>query len=383
MVEISKSVLRIIGQTNARYGLIGEGDRVLLGLSGGKDSMMLASALARLKAHAPFNFDFLALTIHYGLGEDFGYLEAFCRDNAIPHEIYHSNIARTIDEKRRENSSFCSFCSRLRRGALYSYARTHGYNKLAIGHHLDDAMESFFMNLSYNGALRSLAPIYRADNGIYVIRPLIHVREAKAKDFVSKNALVTAPECNCPARQPANSKPPVAREKTKALLASMERENKDLFKSFANALGSLHLNTLFDTEYLELDTSVRQNLSRSDEIKRAMNKEHLCRKKAGQAQSKIDSIKANEVERKTHLDKANAIERRMDSTKTSEVHLNEANEAHSKIDSTKIEQVERKVDSTKASEIHLTKANAIERRIDSTKTSEVHSKSNKAKMGHS
>ena len=249
--QISKKILSTVGKSNARYQLIEEGDRVLLGLSGGKDSILLACILERMQRHAPFKFEFQALTIHYGLGEDFGYLTEICQRQGIPHKIYHTNIADTIKEKRREGSSYCSFCSRMRRGALYSYALENGYNKVAIAHHLDDAAESFFMNLTYNGALRSMPPKYKAENGLWVIRPLIHIRERQSIDFVSSQNIKTAPDCNCPAKQPDSDKPPIARLATKNFLHHLEKDNPEFFKSLKNAFSNLHANTFSDFNFLD------------------------------------------------------------------------------------------------------------------------------------
>lgn len=246
-VEISKRIISTFGRTNAHFGLIQAGDRVLVGLSGGKDSLLLATLLARLKRHAPFDFSFKALTVDYGIGEDFNYLKEYCIQNEIPHEVYTTNIMEVMQEKRRENSSYCSFCSRMRRGALYAKALEGGYNKLALGHHLDDAAESFFMNFSYNGAIRSMPPIYRAENGLLVIRPLIWLRERQMVDFVAKNGIQT-PLCNCPAQ---HDKPPYAREQTKAMLRKMELENSELFTSLKSAFERVHAETFMDTRFLE------------------------------------------------------------------------------------------------------------------------------------
>lgn len=251
MYEISKKILNIVGRTNAAYHLIGEGDKVLVGLSGGKDSILLSCILARMQAHAPFSFSFKAATVHYGLNEDLAWLTKLCQEQNIPHEILHTNIAKTIREKRREQSSYCSFCSRMRRGVLYNYALENGFNKLAIAHHLDDAVESFFMNFTYNGSLRSMPPIYKAENGLFVIRPLIHIRERQSIDFVKSQNIPTAPDCNCPAKQPDSDKPPIARLATKNFLREMERTNPTLFTSLKNAFCNLHANSFSDHAFLD------------------------------------------------------------------------------------------------------------------------------------
>ena len=250
-IEISKKILRITGSTNAEFGLIKEGDKILLGLSGGKDSILLATLLARLKKYAPFDFEFKALTVDYGRGGEYEYIFEYCEKLGIPYELYRTDIYKILEENRREGTVYCSFCSRMRRGALYSKALEGGFNKIALAHHLDDAAESFMMNLTYNGALRSMPPIYKAENGLYVIRPLIFVRERQIIDFIAKNNIYIAPDCNCPIMWQSDDKRPFAREKTKQMLKEMEMNNPDFFTSLKVTLGNVHLNSLFDKRYLD------------------------------------------------------------------------------------------------------------------------------------
>jgi len=256
VITLSKKILRTCGRTNVTYKLIEEGDRVLLGLSGGKDSLSLAHLLKHMSRSAPFKFEYKALTISYGIGEDFSYLENHCKEQGINHEIYHSNIMNIMQENVRENSSLCSFCARMRRGSLYTYALEHGYNKIALGHHLDDAAESFFMNLMFNGALRSMPPIYRAYNGLLVIRPLILVRERQLLDFVKEHGLSVFSDCNCPAKMADNPKKPYAREQVKHMLKEMEEKNHDLFKMISAGFMNLHAETFFNQNYFNLNEQV-------------------------------------------------------------------------------------------------------------------------------
>ena len=250
-IEISKKILRITGSTNAEFGLIKEGDKILLGLSGGKDSILLATLLARLKKYAPFDFEFKALTVDYGRGGEYEYIFEYCEKLGIPYELYRTDIYKILEENRREGTVYCSFCSRMRRGALYSKALEGGFNKIALAHHLDDASESFMMNLTYNGALRSMPPIYKAENGLYVISQLLFVRERQIIDFIAKNNIYIAPDCNCPIMWQSDDKRPFAREKTKQMLKEMEMNNPDFFTSLKVALGNVHLNSLFDKRYLD------------------------------------------------------------------------------------------------------------------------------------
>lgn len=244
MIEISKKLLRIVGQTNAKYKMFEENDRILLGLSGGKDSLNLAHILKHFQSVSPQNWDFKAVTLGYGMGENFDYLKTHCKEHDIDYEVIDSEIFELSKDKIRRNSSFCSFFSRMRRGYLYSYALKNGYNKLAIAHHLDDATESFFMNFTYNGALRTLAPKYRAQNGIVVIRPLIFAREKQLRDSAMRNGLQTIGDGACPAMR-FDVKMPHARFETKQLLANLESENPKLFISLKAAFENLHSDTFF------------------------------------------------------------------------------------------------------------------------------------------
>lgn len=242
---ISKKLLRLVGQTNAKYSMFEEGDKILLGLSGGKDSMVLAHLLKHFHSVSPLKWEFHTLTLSYGIGEDFSKLKAHLKEHEIPHDILESNIFEFGKEKIRPNTTFCSFCSRLRRGYLYSYAIKNGFNKLALAHHFDDAAESFFMNLSYNGAIRTLAPKYKAENGVSVIRPLILCRERQIRDCAINNEMpIMTEEESCPAKL-YGGKLPENRAQTKLKLAQMERENPKFFISLKAAFENIHADTFF------------------------------------------------------------------------------------------------------------------------------------------
>jgi tRNA(Ile)-lysidine synthase TilS/MesJ len=236
-----------LGRTNAEFNLIEEGDKILVGLSGGKDSLTMVHAMKEQQRRAPFKFDFIAVTVGYGMGENFDKLTAHCKDYEIPHVIHDTNIYDLAEEKIRKNSSFCSFFSRMRRGSLYGVAEKYGCNKVALGHHMDDAAESFFMNFIYNGQMRSLAPKYRAENGLIVIRPLIQMRERQLAAAAIDNDMPTIGDEACPSMR-FDVKMPHARAHTKELLSKMEKEFPSLFTSLNAAFKNISVDSFFDKE---------------------------------------------------------------------------------------------------------------------------------------
>lgn len=244
-IKLSKKIMRQIGRTNAEFGLIEEGDKILVGLSGGKDSLTMTHALLEQQRRAPFKFEILAVTVTYGMGEELSALRAHCDEHGIPHQIYETNTYEIAGEKIRQNSSFCSFFSRMRRGALYSAAQQFGCNKVALGHHLDDMAESFFMNLIYNGHMRALAPKYRAGNGLIVIRPLIQLRERQLAACAVENEMPTIGDEACPSMR-FDVKMPHARASMKSMLHEMEEKYPDLFVSFNSAFGHISDDTFFE-----------------------------------------------------------------------------------------------------------------------------------------
>ena len=236
-----------LGKTNAEFQLIEEGDKILVGLSGGKDSLTMIHAMKEQQRRAPFEFEFIAVTVSYGMGENFGKLSEHCKQYGIKHIVKETQTYDLAKEKIRKNSSYCSFFSRMRRGYLYSVAKELGCNKVALGHHMDDAAESFFMNFIYNGQMRSLAPKYTAGNGLVVIRPLIQMRERQLRAFVEDNDIEAIGDEACPAMR-FDVKMPYARAHMKEMLSSMEKEHPQLFTSLNAAFKNISVDSFFMTE---------------------------------------------------------------------------------------------------------------------------------------
>ena len=249
--ELSKKLIKQVARTNVEFELIKPKDRVLVGLSGGKDSLTLVHALKHIQRVAPYDFTFKAITIVYGMGENYDFLRRHCEEYGIEYDLYETEIFEIAKEKIRQNSSYCSFFSRMRRGALYTYALDNGFNKLALGHHLDDAIESFFMNMFYNGTMRSMPPIYKTQKGLHVIRPLIEVREAQLAGFVKRNGFMAVGDEACPAMR-FDIKEPYVREDMKHFVKELEGRFRDVVKYIKASFRHIHDDTFFDKERLRV-----------------------------------------------------------------------------------------------------------------------------------
>ena len=236
IIKMPKSLMRPIGQAVVEFEMIKEGDRVLLGLSGGKDSLTLLHALRHLQRHAPIKFSIAAITIDPEIeGFDPSVLKNYLAELDVPY-FYESNDMVKQAEEQMTNDSFCSFCSRMKRGIMYSTARRENYNVLALGQHLDDLAESFLMSAFHGGQLRTMKANYTNQDGdISIIRPMIYVRERQTNDFAKEVTLPVIPD-SCPACFDM----PTEREHMKKLLANEETHNSGLFKSLKTALNPLY-----------------------------------------------------------------------------------------------------------------------------------------------
>lgn len=232
MYALPKSLLRPIGRAVVQHQMIQAGDRVLLGLSGGKDSMTLLLALKHLQRHAPISFELAACTVDPEIpGFDPSPLADFLAELEIPY-FYESQGIMAQAEVSMQGDSFCSFCARMKRGILYSVARREGYGVLALGQHLDDMAESLLMSMMYQGKLHTMKANYRIDAGdLRVIRPLMRVRESQTRAFADQATLPIIRD-NCPA---CFSKPQ-QRARIKALLHEESQHNRQLFANLQAAM---------------------------------------------------------------------------------------------------------------------------------------------------
>jgi len=230
-----KKLMRQVGKAIRDYDMIRDGDRILLGVSGGKDSLTLLQVLGHLRTYAPVSFELGVLTVDPEVdGFDPSPLQTYYHRLGLPF-YYVSEPIMEDAKSRMRGDSFCSYCARMKRGIMYATCRKHGYNVLALAQHLDDLAESLLMSLFHGGQLRTMKAHYVNDDGdIRIIRPLVYVRERQTADFVAAAELPVVPD-SCPACFSA----PTQRERMKQILAREERQNKQLFSSLQNAIRPL------------------------------------------------------------------------------------------------------------------------------------------------
>jgi tRNA 2-thiocytidine biosynthesis protein TtcA len=232
-----------IGRAIFDFNLIGEGDRIAVAVSGGKDSYTLLLLLEEFRSRAPVSFDLVAVNIDSGYpGYRTDVIERFLRDNGFVYRMVSTVHYKIIQEKRHPGSSFCSICARLKRGSLYETARTLGCNKLALGHHQDDFIETLLLNQFFVGSLKSMAASMLADNGlITVIRPLVYVPEEDIISFSNQAALPVVC-CCCPVCGSAD----LQRKRMKRLLTDLQVEIPHVKNSLLKAISNVHPRHLLD-----------------------------------------------------------------------------------------------------------------------------------------
>lgn len=240
---IERTLLRRVGKAVADYSLIREGDRIAVGLSGGKDSFGLLDILLKLKARAPVSFEVVAVTVHNG-SPDFrsDLLVEWLRERGIDFHIERTRILEIIEEKKRPGSSYCSMCARLRRGALYGAVEHLGCNRLALAHHLDDAAETLMMNLFFGGRLKAMPPKLLAENGrVSVIRPLAYVPESLMREYAEQKNFPLI-DCGCGLCSVKEQE----RSKMKALIEEVAERYPEVRGSILSALRTVEPRFLFD-----------------------------------------------------------------------------------------------------------------------------------------
>jgi len=224
---------RIVGLTRRAvedYNMIEEGEKIAVGVSGGKDSLMLLSALSALSEYYPKKFSVVAITLDMGFdGMDFTPIADFCVERNIPYFIDKTDIKKIVFDIRNEKNP-CALCANLRRGALHSAAKERGISKIALGHHFDDAVETFMLSLIYEGRVGGFAPkTYLDRRDVTLIRPLIYVEEKDIRSYTKSNSL---PVVKSTCEADGNTK----RQYIKDLLYSIDKDARDVKKRLFTAM---------------------------------------------------------------------------------------------------------------------------------------------------
>ena len=214
------------------YNMISPGDRIAVGISGGKDSLVLLQILSGLREYSDFTLD--AVTVDMGLGMDYSSVAKFCEDLNVPYHVIKTEIGPIIFEHRKEKNP-CSMCAKMRRGALNQAILDLGIRKIALGHHYDDAVETFLMSLLYEGRISCFQPVTELDRmGVTQIRPMLYIHEKTVDNFARRMALPVV-ENRCPADKRTK------REEIKQLVYELSGRYPDLKERVFGAMQRLPL----------------------------------------------------------------------------------------------------------------------------------------------
>ena len=237
LTQPSRSLISAAGRAIGDFDMIRDGDRVLLGLSGGKDSLSLLHVLLYFQKRAPIRFELAAATVDPCSPEfDPSPLKGYMAELGVPYFYDRQDIVGEAQKTlTKDSDSFCAYCSRMRRGILYRVAREQQYNVLALAQHLDDLAETLMMSMFFGGKMRTMQAHYRIDAGdLCVIRPFVYARERQTRDFAHKVGLPVISE-NCPACFAV----PTQRFAMKQMLAEQEKLHPKLFASLMTAMKPL------------------------------------------------------------------------------------------------------------------------------------------------
>jgi len=240
--KLEKRLCRLVGEAIGDYGMIEAGDHVMVCLSGGKDSYALLDVLMKLRERAPLRFDLIAVNLdqrHPGYPEHV--LPDYLKSLGIPFRIEVQDTYSVVKRLVPEGETMCSLCSRLRRGVLYRVARELGATKIALGHHRDDILETFFLNLFFGGKMKAMSPKLQSDDGQHVvIRPLAYVAESDLEAYAEVQRFPIIPCDLC------GSQATLQRKQVKLMLREWEKRHPGRVESMFRALSNLTPSHLLD-----------------------------------------------------------------------------------------------------------------------------------------
>ena len=245
--RLAKRLRHQVGRAIADYGMIEDGDKVMVCLSGGKDSYTLLDILLQLQKKAPVRFELVAVNLDQkqpGFPEHV--LPQYLESIGVPYAILEQDTYSVVKRVVPEGKTMCSLCSRLRRGALNSYAEQHGFTKIALGHHRDDMVATFFLNLFFHAKLSGMPPKLLSDDGRHVvIRPLAYVREDDIVEYAAIKGFPIIP-CNL-----CGSQENLQRKQVKKMMDAWERESPGRIETIARALADVRPSQLADPKLFD------------------------------------------------------------------------------------------------------------------------------------
>jgi tRNA 2-thiocytidine biosynthesis protein TtcA len=245
--KLAKRLRRLAGQAIADFEMIGAGDKVMVCLSGGKDSYALLDILLQLREHAPVGFEIVAVNLDQKQpGFPSSVLPEYLARLDVPYRIVEQDTHSVVKRVIPEGKTMCSLCSRLRRGALYRVADELGATRIALGHHRDDIVETFFLNLFYGGTLKAMPPKLRSDDGKHVvIRPLAYCEEKDLAEYAEVKQFPIIP-CNL-----CGSQENLKRKEIKALLREWERRHPGRVETILTGIQNVRASHLLDRKLFD------------------------------------------------------------------------------------------------------------------------------------
>ena len=242
--EYKKSIWAKFLKAVNEFGLVKDGDKIAIAISGGKDSLLLYKLFQRLKKDKRRNFEFRAVNLNPGFKkEDLDNFKNNLLKLDIDCEIFDTNIWKIANEKAKDYP--CFLCAKMRRGILYKKVEEYGYNKLALGHHFDDVIETTLINIFYSGSVKTMTPEVDSTSGkLKVIRPLIYVEEKDIINYTKKNGIL-AMNCGCTIEAGKTSS---KRKEVKNLLSDLEDKHPGIKKSVFNSMRNINLNYVYSYE---------------------------------------------------------------------------------------------------------------------------------------
>lgn len=244
---IEKKLLHYVGKAIADFNMIQNKDRIMVCLSGGKDSYSLLKILTLLQKRADLDFEIFAFTLDQAQpGWNDAGMRAWLTREQIAYDIIRQDTYSIVKEKIPEGQTYCSLCSRLRRGIIYNYAEERGFKKIALGHHRDDLIRTLLMSIFYTGDVRSMPPKLLTDDKRHiVIRPLVYCQEADIIQYANEQEFPIIP-CNL-----CGSQENLARQRMKHLIDSLAKENPKIPSNMLHALSNIRISQLMDKKLMD------------------------------------------------------------------------------------------------------------------------------------